>query len=794
MKLKKILFNVIIFVLFFAGTFACVMYAGYANMKQQELEKQRTNVDAGNNEFLTSLVQNITTAESLGGNVSLKSTSGRTNISGIVELSNSGGIKAHATLNGYFENTDIELVAYYITDTLYLTYENMNISFNVEDTISALSSILNGVTGGSLSELISLETLQTALTDIKTTELASGGQKVEISVPYIGDLYIITNAKDVPIFMSATNVQLNNDVYSLTVNLNSESKPFTVDTSIYSHIEVNNYSEIISSIVKIITEGGATFVGNIISENLPYPIDVELTINKELEILLSLQLDNVKAQAFYSGDTIYIDLFNNILSTSVDDLMKLINHYSSTTTSNFELKVIDKSQLELNTSIGSFTIGFDIQNSNLNNIYVNGAEFTIDLQNIGTVKEINFPYEKAKNISYQSLSSTIDKCINLISANKYSIEISGKINDLQISGNCYAELNQNKTSIKNFAFCGRLSGKTLSLYYTDDYYFLSYNGTNIKVSSECVNDLIDYFSNETQVDYIDFNDVIDFIKNTAIKLQINSSSSLSLVNATSSISALLRDNVAEFSATNICIAENILSVNAKIYTNSTAFKTYLSTLDKCNFTDCSKSDDLVKIVANTAKQSSASYTGNISIQLIPFEIVNVGIDLNTYYQNGKLKLVANLTNLPRQTVLTSYNTLTYKNHKATVTIYNGKINIVRTIEERFTNTTRIETNTTYNLNQINIDTLGEIMGLSAYSLGLIKNSSSNSNFVIDSGALAKGIEKTDTSLILSTDIFKTIGLSEVQTKLYHDSKHLTELVVDCSIKNSLKMHISLTKK
>ena len=709
-------------------------------------------------------------------------------------MSNTDGLKIKAILNGYFENTDIDIIAYYITDTLYLTYQNMNLSFNIEDSMAALSSIFNGATGGDISGLINLESLQNALTDMKTTQLESGGQKIEISVPYIGDLFLITNAKHVPIFISATNVQLNNDVYSLSINLNSESKPFTLDTSIYKNIEINNYSEIISSVVKIITDGGATFSGNITSDHLPSPIGLELTINKDLEIQLSIQMGNLKSQLLYKDKVAYIDIFNNTLSTSVDDILKLINHYTSTEVSNFNLKVIDKNKFELNTGIGSFTIGLNITESNLESIHVNGSNFIIDLQACKDIKEITFDCSNAKKVTYNDLSTTIDKCINLLNANEHSIEVDGKINNLPIAGNCYVKLQDNNKTVKEFAFCGRLSGKSLSLYYSNKYYFLSFNGTNIKVSSECINDLIDYFNETTTINYIGFDSILEFINNTIIQLQINTNSSLSMVTANSSISLLLRNNVTEFNATNVSLAENTISLSAKIYANNANYKIYLTALDENKFTDCSKAEDLVKIVANTAKLTSATYTGNLTIGLMPFDIFDIGIELSTSYVAGKLKLIANLSNLPRTTALTNYNSFKYKNHKSTVTIYNGEINIVRTIDERFSGKTRVETEVTYKLNELSINVLKDILGLSTHSIGIITNASSNSNFVVDAGALAKGIEQTDRSLKLLTDSFKTIGISDLQVKLFHDSKHLTALNIDFSIKDILITHLSLEKK
>lgn len=791
MKLKKVIFNIMLFVLCFAGTLGCVLYSSYAKMKNSENAPTTEKTQSAENNFLVSLINNVTTAESLGGDLKLTSQSGNTNITGKIEIANDEGINAKVVLDGEFENTNLDLTAYYLTDTLYVNYKNLNLSFNVDDVMTALSGLLDGTTSGNLSDLLNMETLQSALTDMKTTELSSGGQKINLSVPYIGDFQILTNPNDVPIFISATNVNLNNDNYNLSLSLNTKANPFTIDTSIYTTIDVNGYAEMVSSVVKVLTQGGANFKGTFTSQSLNSTIDLELTINDQLEALLTANVNNTNINIFYSDGYVYLDLFNNLLQVSVSDCWKLIKYYFD---SDFELSLIDKNTIQLDTSIGAFEFGLDINNANIDGIYINSNGFNIDLTNTNKLRSINFSTLNAKKISFNDLTTTIDRCIDLLTAKEYSIEIDGSVNNISLRGNVYVGLNKTKSDLETFAFNGFINGKNIGLIYKENYYYFHYDGTKVKFSSECVSDLYAYFTEKTKINYIDFDDILEFLNQTTTKIQIKSCARLSLVSGTTELAVLLRDRVAEFTANNISVGENKISASADIYAGSSTFKAYITNLNANSYIDLSNTTNTVKAVANSAKLSKANYTGYLTLGISNYNAYTVQVDLKTTYSDGKLKLVATLSNLPTTLAVTDYNSTGYKNHKATVTLYGGQLTINRTIQKRFSGTTLTETSKTYKFNEINTSILKDLFGFSNFVMNKItKATTKTSNTSFNLSSLLQGISTTDNSFSLLTSSLKTFGVDNVNAKITYEKAYLKGLTLEASIKNAFNVYLKLDK-
>lgn len=790
--MKKIIFNIMLFVLCFAGALGCVVYSGYANKKEQDaLNQNNKAIQASENNFLVSMINNITTAESISGDLRLTSASGKTDIKGKLELVNDGGLNIKATLNGEFEKTKLQLVAYYIGDTLYLSYEGLNLSFKVEDAMSALSGIFDGATTGDLSGILNMDTLSSALTDMKTEELDTGGKKITISVPYIGDLHIITNSKDVPLYIGASGVELNNDVYNLSIILNNASSPFNFDKTIYTEVDINGYSEIISSIVNIISNGGATFTGKVRVPDIGTPIDVEFTINDKLEMLLTASLDGIDLSIIYKEDRVYIDILNNLLSMPTDDLLKFIDkHFNSKLT----LTLIDTNTLKLNTGFGSFKIALNINESSLDAIYINSGQITANLKRAKTIKTISLNTSSATTISYENLNSLYDKCMAIVNAKTYDVDLSGNINNINFSGQMYINPNEGKTGITDFAFRGSLNSKAIGLTYTGGEYFLSYDGLQVKFSAEYLNDLYNYFSSDLNIDYIDFDDVISFIKEISAKISIKSSTSLSVTYRSTAFSATLKDYFTELKLTNMTIGGNTINANAKIYNNTTNYSVFITNLNKNSYTDLSNTSSAIKSVANSVKKSSAGYTGKLTIGVSGIRVYNVDISLKTSYSNGKLKLVANLTNLPTTLAVTNYNSLLYKNHKATITIYDGEIKVHRTIEKRFSGATVTEVDKTYNAKNIDINILQDVLGLSNFVMKQIKNSSASTDNSFKASSLVEGLEIADSSIGCLTDSLGAFGISKFNAKLAFESGYIKKLNLDVAIKNIFFIGLTLESK
>ncbi len=789
--MKKIIFNLMLFILCFAGALGCVLYASWTKMNDATIDSTPKTLATEDNS-LVSLIQNITTAESLGGNIRLTSDSGRTNINGEVQVFNDGELKIQANVNGKFENTKLSINAYYLLDTLYLNYQDLRLSFAVSDTISALSGILNGATGGELSDLLNLETLQSALTDMKTSELSSGGKKIAVTIPYIGDFQIITNAKNVPIFISASNINLNNDIYHLSVNLNTKATTFELDTSIYKNIDINDYSEIITGIVNIISNGGATFKGTLSTPFTTNDIDLELTINDKLEILLNANIDNTNLKLFYSDEKVYLDAFDNLLCVTVEDCLKLIDYYFDEP---IKLSLVDTNTLSFDTSIGSFTIGLNIEETNLEDIYFDGEGFAFDLHKANRTKQIEFSTNNAQNVSANNLINTIDKCSKLLSAENYSIEINGTVNNLAFKGNTYFELNKTQTGLNSFAFVGSFNNTNLGLVYTDGYYYFTYADAKVKFSSECVTDLYNYFTQQTTVSYIDFESIVAFIDDITTKLSFSSNSKLSMISGNSEFSILLRDSMTKINANNIKIGENTLTLSANVYADNTSYKIYVNSIEKSSYIDCSKTNDTIKAVTNSSKLSSGKYSGVLSIGIYNCDVFNIKIDVKTTYSNGKFKLVANLSNLPTTIGITKYNSLTYKDHKATLTLENGKISIQRTIQKRFSGSTLTEIDKSYKFNEINVSILQDLIGFSNGTMKTItKNASSPSTNKINLSSLIKGMEIADSSLSVLTKSFGAFGITDFRANIEHKNSYVTSLSLDVAIKELVTIHLTLDKK
>jgi hypothetical protein len=145
--------------------------------------------------------------------------------------------------------------------------------------------------------------------------------------------------------------------------------------------------------------------------------------------------------------------------------------------------------------------------------------------------------------------------------------------------------------------------------------------------------------------------------------------------------------------------------------------------------------------------------------------------------------------------ITKYNSLIYKNHKATLTLENGKILIKRTIQKRFSGSTITEIDKSYKFNEINVSILQDLIGFSNTTMKTItKNAGNTSTNKINLSSLIKGIEIADSSLSVLTKSFGAFGITDFRANIEHKNSYVTSLSLDVAIKELITIHLTLDKK
>ena len=791
--LKKILMRVFLFIAIFIGTTACVCLYGYDNYTKNK-DTNTKPITQQEDMLLTNLLNNVVEQPAMSGNLTIKSSDNKTNIQGNINYLNTSSPKVSANLTAYINGQSVTVNCIYINKIIYLTINNTTkISFSTDDFLSTAQNILNGITNGELSSVIDTSALQSALGNIKTTEI-NGGSRIDANIEGIGSIFILTNSKDFPTHLSANNLKLGNTTYSIQLKLSpSTNTTITVNKSDFTQITLGDYSDIAGALVKIVMNKGVSLSGQITLEN-GLTSTISLIITSNLEIKGSLELYGIKADFYYSKGAITANLLNNTFKMTLDELLKLFK-------TNFNLNINSKLNLEL-TSPSQLTINetnsvlFNMSNGNLNSIIINGENFTADL-NVSTYYTTFTIPQTNTTIDANQLTTIFNNYNSLINADCFSVELTGKANNITVSGDLYLKLDKSFNSISEFCFYGKIASKYVNIYYKNNYYYLYYNGLKAKFSEKCVSDLYAYLtenSNITPIEIKDFETLFDKYISYA-KLYANGKIYVEFSKG-GNIELIPRTGYFDASISNLNISGTTISLTTRIKQNSTSYKTYLNQLNTSSYKDYSEVSNLVNATKNTLTKSSNTFTGQLSFSLWEWNFYNIDITMQTKYSNGKIVLTINLSNLPTSAILTEYNIIGYKNHKLTLTIKDAKMSVYRTIQNRFTGKTKIEENYTIALKALGLEDVKNMFGFDNTIFWLFRNASytvPTENMLIE--MLNSGtIKLVDSSLyvnLLNMNLAKYI--TRADARLRYNSKELTSLNISLSIKNILHIQLNLSK-
>lgn len=792
--LKKVLMRVFLFITIFIGTTACVCLYGYEDYLKNK-DSENTKITQQEDMLLTNLLNNVIEQPAMNGTLSIKSSDNKTNIQGnIAYLNTTSNPRVNANIIGSINGIIININCIYIDGIIYLKINNSTkFSFATDDFLTTAKNILNEITNGDLSGVLDTSALQSALSNIQTTEI-DGGNRIDAHIDGIGSIFVLTNHKDFPTYISANNLNLGNTNYSILINLSpSSNTSITVNKSEYTMITLGDYTHIVGALVKIVMNKGASLSGQITLENGLYS-SISLIITSNLEIKATLDLYGITADFYYSKGTITANLLNNTFKITLNELIKLLNNqFNLSINSKLNLKLTNSNQISVNETN---SILFNITNGNLNSLSINGENFTANLNVSSSIKTFSIP-ETNTTLDANQLTTIFNNYNSLLTAECYSIDIDGKANNIAISGDLYLKLDKTFNTLSEFCYYGTIASKYVNIYYKDNNYYLYYNGLKAKFSSKCVSDLYSYLTENTNISPIEINDLSNIFNKYISYTKLYATGKIYLeFSSGGNIQIIPRTGYFDASLTNFNVANTTLSLSARIKQNNPVYKTYLDQLNTSSYTDYSEVSNLVNATKNTLTKNQNTFTGKLSFSLWNWNFYNIDISMKTKYSNGKIILTINLSNLPTSAIITEYNIIGYKNHQLSLTIQDAKISIYRTIQTRFTNKTKIEENYTTSLKALGLADIKNMFGLDNTLFWLFKSTTFQApteNLIIK--MLNNGsIKLVDNSLYVN---LINMGLAKYITKadarVRYNSKELTNLNISLSIKNILHIQLNFSK-
>ena len=772
--MKKFLIYLTIFVAVFLGTATCIVANGYNAYLQNDNNQLNKTKNNPNSTVLTSMASNVLSSEQFGGTFNLTDNN-KIDLDGSFAIENKNGQVIDVSLKGMCGNFYVDADVQYLNNFIYIDLNNTKIKLSTEDISSgiealklATSALTNTIETSSSSELPELDTdyLMQFLDKIKTTETETG-MMIELAIPDLCNLYILTNKDSLPTQILINNVVVGSSVFTLNVSCNNTQKPEAINTSEY--ISISPVIEYIEPALLALQEDSLGISGQIeIGGNMLF---IDATLKNKTKLSGKISFSNLTANFELKNDYLLVEFYGKVFKITIEDLKQLLEKINPTTLQgNVSQASIDFPNITPTISDGKLS-RIEIQNNQIIASFDIGKSYFDSI----SIKETNTK-------SLTELVSALENFKSIVS-NEYSLNISFEQNDISMNGNVY--LTQNDLSVEKFYFSGKILDVPTTIIYENDYAYININNLKFKLSSKSLESVL--------------NIVISTIKpqsQTESSLDISSLANINIINNIDFSARKLSFNSNNINAEitsypnfyKANITSNDITINSTIYTSDT-YKSIAKNLDKSEYKDYSEISALAAATMKTLEESYVHYSGKISIDLFNINIKNIGLEVEIFKNEKRIEV--KLTNLPNNAILTYLSSIYYVGQNCHLTITENHVRIYTTTVVRLTGREVVVANKTIPISEFSIANLYDIMSLRKIYLKAIEKSAI--------GAPAPKVELSTDMLdiyqnetILTLTKFVENFASSLTITIQHVNT-IESVSANLNIFSFIKINVSLTK-
>lgn len=765
--MKKFIICTIIFLSVFLGTATCVVVDGYYNYEHNKNNQSTAPVQNPNSSVLTSLASNVLGLEQFSGEFTLKDNNS-INLSGTFAIENKSSQIIDVTIKGncgtYIVDADIQ----YKNNLIFINFNNSKIKLSTNDIKEAINAITEVIETESSAKLpkIDTNTLLGFLDKIVITETETG-QIIELNVPDLCDLYLLTNKESIPTHILINNINVANNKFSLEVNCKQQTNIAQINEEEY--LSLSPAIEYIKPTLLALNENNLAISGQIIFNGNTFFIDS--TIKNKSKMSGKVSFGNYSLLFELKNNYLLVELFGKVFKLTLDDAPEILSLLSTLQTNT----AIE--QTDLKTIISNLTIKPYVKNDELSAIDITAENFDATFEISKTYFDA-ISIEEVDTKSIKDLQAAINNFKKIIS-NEYSLDIDIKNANLTANGSLY--LSHNNTKLEKLYFLGNILDTPTSIYIENNYSYCNINNLKFKLTNQSINNIA--------------NIVLSIISNPETTLDLSILEELKFINNIDfngkTIKYKTTDISAEISSYNSFYKAKInfdtTTITSTIYPNGT-YKYLSKSLVKEEYKDYSEVSDLLSATIKTFEENQLQYHGNISLSLFDVKIKDVGIDVSVDRNDNKLDII--LTNLPNNSILTYLSSINYVGQTCHLTITEHTVKIYTTTTTRLTGREVVLANKTIPLSEFSIDNLYDILCLRKSYINLIEKKT-NQSTTINISTDMLDINKDETILILS-DFVKTFA-SDLTIKIKHENS-IENLFGLLNIHDFIKVSINLNKK
>lgn len=785
---KKIGLYSLLFVMVTLSTAAVIVFLN----RQPSPETSKTSAVSERDMALTNIMNATMSIENYDGKFALASTDGTIDISGRFSvLSLAQNPSAKVVVSGVVLGQNVEIVVKYKSDWIYATYNGFSFKVASND-IAELGEILLDLIGDNSNSSLDVDAILAELSNLKLTNL-DNGYNIQISLPNIGDVEIVTNKDYLPLSVSAPSLTLMGKQFSLSLSgvVGSASQVTITADERGNCINVSESKQLITSTINSLKYFPIALNGEL--SLLGSKIQVDALVDSQTNFRGTLTLKNIVVEFVSYNKKVYVNVCGTKLVGTMQQLVDIVSKY---VTSDLESLLKTLKLSNTNISLGGMNLVFDTTGDFLNSVTIDHklVSGTLNIKNT-PVDDLKQPtgYEKALTIS--QMESIILPYTELADATEFSFIFSGDWNNIDFNLNGYLNLINN--NIDRFYVGNTVMNKTFHMWNTDGMSYFNFGNEKVKFSNTFAKSMFDYLTakfgrnlpqNVSIVDLIASQIVsVETEKNGNIHVSLECGLALDIQNVSEGYNIVVKGPIEnkQLSATVLVFKES--AKNKRIATQY---------LYKHTYTDLSEYDDVAKAAVDTFTMPKTTFEGKMRVKG-PFGVtnwLNLDIRIETSYQNGKLSFVAVITNLPTTCFITDTTAFKYKSQKAIISYSNGTVSVVRYGIKGSRNKEELRLSKSYKLTDISVGIINDIVGFGGMlgntilsELNSSANQVSNASFT----SLAS-LKKIDNGLAIGLSTSKlSKQLSDTNISIAVDNGKIAGLFVNLTA--ALKVEVNLTR-
>ena len=434
---------------------------------------------------------------------------------------NASALYKNGLVSGNINIKDEYEINYYFKDkTIYLTYNNLAFSFNINDYKKFMDKEIKlDTTSIKLGDILAvIKTLNIDILDSEAFDLS-----IDLS-KYVSEL------KDLKVSVSKTDsLNVRVDKYNLDLSIKVTDKEVD-EVPELEYVNIANFDWLVNNIIDMISYDAYNFSIDLTYKDVSATGNIYLDKDLNVEAIIDVkyqdyEFKNIKVD--YIDNVTYIS-FNNIkIKAGLAQVIELIeelpefdldmildNLYISDSDNNLNILLDLTSKSEL---LGKIYLLIN-QDMNVN---VHNTDFNANVTVTSTsVKEISV--NESEYIDLNDLQWLIDDIKDVVEYDAFNFAISATYKDLSVSGNIYLNKNLEVEASLDLTYAG-VAFNDVKLMYKNKEVFLSYGNLTVKLNLDDIDGIIAEINRVFELNISTDSMNIDFDINTLL-------SSLTLTN------------------------------------------------------------------------------------------------------------------------------------------------------------------------------------------------------------------------------------------------------------------------